>query len=159
MIAKRSLLALGEPAVISRTRTPIPHARPVIAVVDRLSSRWALDALARALRARGAAVVGLTATLRAREGSEREGDQVRASPDAMREALERATGALPAHDVLLIEGVAGVALMDTRLAILVSPGSVLSLPPDVRALRASFDLVLYAERAGVIERVAEALWP
>jgi hypothetical protein len=157
MSEKPSLLALGERAVLERSASPLPHARPTIAVVDRLSARWAADTLVRALEARGAVVARVTATLRAREGSERVGDQVRASPDAMGEALAEALAALPSHDVLVAEGPAAVALLDTRLAILASPVSVLSLAPDVRALRASFDLVLFAERAAVLALVAAEL--
>jgi hypothetical protein len=156
---KRSLLALSEQAGLARTDAPIPHARPVVAVVDRLSPRWAADHLAAALSARGARVARLTATLRAREGGEQVDDHVRASADAMRGALTRALAGLPSHELLVIEGPAAVALLDTRLAILTSPGSVLALPPDVRALRGAFDLVLFAERAGVLDRIAAALRP
>jgi hypothetical protein len=156
---KRSLLALSEQAGLSRTDAPIPHARPVVAVVDRLSPRWAAEHLAAVISARGARVARLMASLRAREGGEQVGDHVRASADAMRGALTRALAGLPSHDLLVIEGPAAVALLDARLAILTSPGSVLTLPPDVRALRSCFDLVLFAERASVLDQIAAMLRP
>jgi hypothetical protein len=157
MTDKPSLLA--ERAVLTRTDHPIQHARPVIAVVDRPGSRSAAEGLAAALAASGARVARLVTTVRGREGSEQVLEHVRASADAMRSALAEALRALPPHDLVLIEGTAGVALVETRLAVLVSPGSVLALSPDVRALRPCFDLVLFGERPAALGEIARLLLP
>jgi hypothetical protein len=154
---KASLRALGESAILDRSETPIAHIRPVIAVVDRLGPRWAAEGLSAALSARGARVARLVLTLRARSGAERKDEHVRAAPEAMEAAIRDALDSLAPHDFVIVEGPAAVALLETRLAILVSCGSVLSLPPDVRTLRSCFDLVLFAERPSVLERIASLL--
>ena len=157
-MSERSLGALAQRPVVEPADDPLTHDRPIVAVVDRLNDPPTLAAaIASALGLRGARVASVKVVTRAAEGESSDAGVVRASPDRMRDALARALSTLPPHDVVVLEGPAAVALTRARVAILLAPPSPLALPPDVRAVRSRFELVLHEQRDGVIAALAATL--
>ena len=78
-----------------------------------------------------------------------------AHPDSILDATRALLAALPPHDVLIAEGPALLATLDVRLAILGTPSpSLVTLDPDVRALRDRFGLVLHDFRPRTLDLLA-----
>lgn len=129
----------------------IVHARPVVGYVaiqhsaaDKEATRRALE---RACEANGLRAAHLRVLARTRPGHEVLGagaiEGVAASLDTLRAALREVLPALPPHDVLLLEGAAGLAHVRTDRALVVHGGRpTTEWPRELRALRSSIDLLL-----------------
>lgn len=133
----------------------IVPAATVIGVVDTLPGAPIAAYLAERL---GARAVRTRLLVRHKPGFDLQPSGAAAHPDALLEATRALLASLPAGAVVIAEGPALLATLVPRLAILGAPSpSLITLDPDVRALRDRFDLVVHDFRPGTLERLVAAL--
>lgn len=144
----------------------IVHRRPVVGFValghEREATRRALEA---ACAANGLRAAHLRVLARTRPGHEVLGtsgaiEGVAASLDALEEALREVLAASSPHDVLLLEGVAGLAHVRTDRSLIVHGGrSITEWPRELRAFRAGVDLLLSEPRPATFSHWLASLAP
>ena len=127
--------------------------RPAVVIVDALVGSPITSAFLTGLAGRRA--VRIRALLRSTSGWQVLGTELRAHPESLCEGTRALLESLAEHDVLVAEGVALLAVLEPHLAILGAPSpSLVTLEPDVRALRDRFGLVLFDARPATLEAIA-----
>jgi hypothetical protein len=150
------VLRPGPAPLLAPQETRLRHDRPTLAWAS-LGDRDALRAsLVQAAGARRVATLRVLA--RTRPGSEPIEGGLAASVDVLPSALESALAALPPHDLLLLEGSAGIACLEPDVALaVVHDRPVTDWPADLRAMRGALDLVLMEPRPKVLAELVARL--